>query len=123
MADGKARLGTGNVLLTLAGKEYTMVPTLAAAQGVSRLSGGIRGGIDAVIRLDIDTIVRVVQLGLGPTVVREIGPSLPELIFQEGLTDSGGEVVSKCVEYMTLLSNGGRPLTPIPDEGAGSPSL
>lgn len=117
----KAKVGAGNVTVTLNEQEYTMVPTLNAAQTTSRLNGGIRGAIDAVIKLDLDVITRVVQVGLGPKVTREIGAKLPDYIWQAGMTDSGGEIVSKCIEYLTLLSNGGRPMTPAEAGDDGDP--
>lgn len=112
----KVRVGMGSVTITLGSgdeeKEYTLVPTLAAAQGTSRIAGGLRGAIDSIVKLDLDVITRVVQLGLGPKVVKTLGTELSELVWQSGMTDSGGELASKCIEYLTMLSNGGRPLTP-----------
>jgi len=119
----KARVGLGNVMITLDAREYTLVPTLAAAQGVSRISGGIRGAIDAIIKLDIDVVTRIVQLGLGPKVTKEIGPGLPDLIWQSGLTDSGGELAAKCIEYLTMLSNGGRPIIPEARDDSDDPQI
>lgn len=109
----KPRVGIGNVAIKLNGSEYELVPTLAAAQGTSRMSGGIRGAIEAVLRLDVDVITRIIQLGLGPKVTKDLGPDLPELIWQTGMTDTEGELAAKCVEYLTMLSNGGRPLAPV----------
>jgi hypothetical protein len=120
----KPRVGAGNVVITLGieeyEKEYELVPTLAAAQGVSRIGGGIRGAMDAIVKLDLDIITRVVQLGLGPTVTKTVGPRLPDLIWQAGLTDSGGELAAKCIEYLTMLSNGGRPITTTEEVGDGA---
>ena len=105
----KPQVGVGNVTIYLDGKPYELIPTLAAAQGISRLGGGIRVAIDNVLKLDIDTIA---QLGLGPTVSKEFGNTLPDVVWRSGFMDSDGELASKCVEYLTVLSNGGRPFNP-----------
>jgi hypothetical protein len=107
----KPRVGSGNITITLNGQDYELIPTLGAAQSISRLSGGLRGAIQSVMNLDLDTIDRIVKAGLGPTVSREIGPNLGAYVFDAGFTDQGGELASKCIEYLTVLSNGGRPLT------------
>ena len=109
------KVGAGNITISLGGDdeskhEYVLVPTLAAAQGISRTSGGIRGAIDKVIAFDLDTITNVVRLGLGPRVVKEIGQDFNELVWRAGMTDTGGELVARCIEYLSVLSNGGRPL-------------
>jgi hypothetical protein len=45
-------------------------------------------------------------------VVKELGGAnkIAELIYNEGLTDSTGEFAGKCIEYIGVLSNGGRPI-------------
>lgn len=107
------RPGAGNVTVRFGDQEYKLVPTFHAASNISRLSGGIRGAINSVIQLDFDVIARVVQFGLGPQVVKELGGAnkLGELIYAEGITDGSGEFTGKCVEFLTILTNGGKPLS------------
>ncbi len=106
----KAVVGAGNVAIKLMGQDYTLVPSLSAMQGVSRLNNGIRGAIDEVIRLNFDTIVRVISLGLGGKVANQI-KDLPSVCYNSGLVDgTEGELAAKCVEFLTILSNGGRPV-------------
>jgi hypothetical protein len=109
----KARVGVGNVTIQIGGHDYELVPTYHAASNISRLSGGLRGAIQGVSNLDFDVIGRVVQFGLGPKTVKDLGGAnkLNELIYGEGLTDGSGEFAGKCVEFLTVLSNGGKPLT------------
>ena len=113
----KPRVGAGNIEITLAEKDYVLVPTLAAAQGISRQAGGLRKAIDSIMLMDIDVITRIIQLGLGPKTVKELGGAekLPAIIWQEGMTDSSGQLALKCIEYINVLSNGGRPPTKEPD--------
>ena len=124
MADdelAKAKVGIGNIPITLAGNEYNLVPTLNAAQGISRSAAGLRGSMEAIMRMDVDQVVRVIQLGLGPRVVKDLGgvDKLPELIYQSGMTDTSGGIIAKCIEYITVLTNGGKPLNPKKDEDEG----
>lgn len=119
----EARVGAGNIAVQLNGEEYNLVPTLEAAQSISRGSGGLRVAINSVMNMDIDTIVRVVQLGLGPAVVKELGGAskLPQLVWESGFTDTSGELAVKCIEYLTVLSNAGRPVGPKKDDGGDPP--
>lgn len=105
--------GEPNVTVTLDGRSHEMVPTLGAAQGISRSTGGLRKAMDLVAQLDVDAIALIVQLGIGPEAVKTLGGAdrIPELVFEAGFT---GELASKCVTYLSRLATGGRPLAPPP---------
>ena len=105
----QAQLGMGNIPIVLDGNEYILVPSLNATQSLSRQNGGIRGAVDALVKLDFDLVVRVIQLGLGPKVAAGI-KNLPEVVYHTGLTDNTGGLAAKCIEYLNVLANGGRPL-------------
>lgn len=111
----ESRIGIGDVIITLpdpengALKEYVLRPTLNAALSISRQAGGIRGAIDAVLKMDLDVIVRTIQLGLGVQTARLL-KDLPERVWQAGLTDDQGQLAAKCVEYLHVLANGGKPI-------------
>ena len=104
-----AGVGSGNVTITLAGREYILRPSLNACLVISRQAGGIRGAIDKVLAMDIDMIVRVIQLGLGNDAARRF-KDLPEVVFRSGLTDTSSGLMAHCIEYLGVLANGGRPL-------------
>ena len=111
MSENKPRLGSGDVTITLNDKEYTLRPTLKAAMILSRTSGGIRGTIDAVMQMNLDVITTVIKQGLGPNIVRQFKQEqLEEAIWEAGLTDTSGGILGKCVEYLHVLANGGRPI-------------
>lgn len=110
MEPNKTRMGAGDVVITLGGVDYTLRPTLNAAQIISRQSGGIRGAIDSILRMDMDVIAKVVTLGLGPQQAKNI-KNLAEAIWEAGLTDDTGAIIAKCVEYLHVLANGGRPVS------------
>src|ERR1044072_3239262 len=95
----KPQVGQGNIKITLDGEEYELRPTLNAALTISRLSGGIRGAIDAVLKMDIDVVVKIVQLGLATQVAKQF-KDLPQTVWESGMTDTQGQLASKCVEYL-----------------------
>lgn len=117
MGSDKAQLGIGSVPIMLNGSEYVLVPSLNAAKKLSRMHGGIRGAIDAVMKMDIDVITEVVELGLGPRVASTI-KDLPTLVWQSGLTDQTGRLTEHCITYLSILANGGKP---IEDKGPPEP--
>lgn len=103
------KVGIGDVPITLGGQEYVLRPSLNACLVISRGSGGIRGAIQKVMDLDIDTIVRIIQVGLGPNTARKL-KNLDEMVYQAGLVDTSGQLTTKCIEFLSNISNGGRPL-------------
>jgi hypothetical protein len=100
--------GAGDVIINLGDQEVILKPTLAAGLSISRSAGGIRGAIDKVMNLDLDMIMSVIRVGVGPREAKKLN-GLEELIWQQGLTDSQGEILAKCVEFLTNLARGGRP--------------
>lgn len=105
-------VNAGEVPITLLDKDYVMYPSLNALQVISRRANGLRGAMAAVGQYDVDVICLIVELGLGQKVIREDfkNGSLAEAIFQSGLSDSTGSIISKCMRYLTvLMTRGGRP--------------
>lgn len=111
------RLGSGSIPIVLNGTEYELKPTIAAWRTLSRYKGGLRGVIDALLTMDADTAVRVVEVGLGPTVAKQV-EHLEDAVFLAGMTDDTGGIISKCVNYVMVLGRGGRPLEEDPVGGA-----
>jgi hypothetical protein len=112
-SNGSERVpGAGDVAIMLAGEEYFLRPTAKAALTISRGQGGIRGAIDAVLKMEVDAVTNVVKLGLGLAVVRELTRTTPleELVYESGLTDTSGGLVAKTIEFLHILANGGRPV-------------
>lgn len=109
----KPTLGAGNVEIELDGETVVLRPSLMAAQAISRQSGGISSAVRAVGNYDFDVIVSVVALGLGAT--GQDAKSIPEKVWRTGLTDLVGPVST----YLTIIANGGRPMSG--GEGEGDP--
>ena len=107
----KATLGAGDVQITLAGEAATLRPNLRAAQTISRSAGGIVGAMQSVGKFDLDVIASVVALGLGKVKPADLN-EVAEQCYATGLAD----LVPKVTEYLTILANGGRPVTAGGDE-------
>lgn len=115
MSKSKAALGAGNVDIELAGEKVTLRPSLAAAQAISRQSGGISAAVAAVGGFDLDMIVSVVTLGLGVTGAE--AKAIPDKVWRTGLTDLVGPVT----KYLTIIANGGRPVDDAGGEEGADP--
>lgn len=113
--------GAGDVTLMLGDETLTLKPTLAAGLAISRQAGGIRGAIDKVMALDLDTIVNIIRVGVGPKELKRLN-GLEEKVFANGLMDSQGEILPKLVEYLTNIARGGRPADNKEDEEGEIPS-
>lgn len=126
----KPSLGAGDVPIKLlktdgvTEEELVLRPTFGAAQTLSRQHGGYMAVIEKLSRLDLDTIVMVVTLGLGYVYgggggTRKPPTDLQERIWRTGLTDDSGGLVERCITYIRSLSGGGRLPVNAEEEGTG----
>lgn len=97
--------GAGDVEITLAGEKKIMRPTLRAIRDISRNADGIGGAIARVQKTDFDTICLVIVLGLDLT--EKGAEGIEDKVFETGLINLAGP----CAKYLTILANGGRPMT------------
>jgi hypothetical protein len=102
----KTNIGAGDVVIVLAGEPATLRPTLRAAQTISRASGGIVSAMQSVAKFEFDVVVNVIALGLGKVKPAEVN-EVAEQVYATGMTD----LVPKVTEFLTILANGGRPIT------------
>ncbi len=100
--------GAGDVEIVLGPENLVLKPTLAAGLAISRQAAGIRGAIDKVMALDLDMILTVIRVGIGPKEAKRY-PNLDEMVFASGITSGQGMMLTRLVEYLTNLSRGGRP--------------
>lgn len=114
----KPRAGDGDVPVTIDGEEFVLTPNFNAAKLLSARSGGILNMVDRVVKLDVEAVLDVITLGLGYGPARRPPKDLAERIWRTGMTDSTGGLADRCIEYLHILANGGRPLARDPDEEA-----
>lgn len=119
MTDRSYAPGSGNVEIILDGREYVLRPSLDAALTLSRQSGGIRAAIAKVVDLDLDTIVSVIRLGIGREEAKRI-KDLDRLIWESGLLDNQGELILRCVDFLSNIARGGRAPADGGSSGGGS---
>lgn len=98
-----AKLGAGNVTITLDGEDYTLKPSLRAAQTLSRQAGGLIAALEAVGRLDLDAMVSVIALGIGAEGAE--AKALAEKVWRTGVADVSAPVT----RFISIIANGGRP--------------
>lgn len=97
----EAKIGDGNVPITIDGKEWVLKPSYKACIALATNGDGLRSLISRCANLELDTIRRVVAEGLGrnPT-------DLAERLYATGLRNVSGPAIN----YLVILSNGGRPV-------------
>lgn len=108
-----AKLGSGNVELTLGDDSLTLKPTLSAMQRISRQYGGLREALARIQALDFEALVFVVTVGAG--LKGDEAKDLPDKVFKATVA----EVTASAVDFIVVLLNGGRPVDDAPaDEDA-----
>lgn len=94
------------VTFELDGEEVTLKPTYLAYTRIPKLYGGFVPAIEAAAKLDPSALEVVVAHGMGLTPNGQKQMNLPEKIYNTGIA----KVATPCVEFLTLLMNGGKPL-------------
>jgi len=108
-------IGDGDVPITIAGKEYKLVPRFEACEALCKSGEALTTLISRCAALDPAAIHRVVAAGLGRD-----PPDLRKKLFDTGLRHLSGP----CVVFLVNLSNGGHPVPkeetagPLEDQGA-----
>lgn len=112
-----AEPGAGDVPITLAGEQLTLVPSLEACRTISKLAGDSLGqAIARCNRLDFDFLVEVIALGLSAT-----SPALKKQIQDKVYHTGVISVAADCILFIRTVMNGGR--RPEEDESVASADL
>lgn len=105
---GKPEPGAGDVIITLAGKEHTMRPTLEACMAISKLAGGAQNVLKRCFDQDFDMLVDVISIGTGYTSLKE------RQLIQQAVYETGTiRIAGDCMLFVRIVNNGGR----LPDDG------
>ena len=95
-------MAAGDVSITLDGKPFVLRSTLGAAETVNAAFGSFTAAYERVGKFDFSAFVVIIAAGTDkPT------KEIKSAVFKNGMTD----LVKPISEYLTLLSNGGRPAT------------
>lgn len=105
-------IGEGDVEIELDGEMVTLRPTLKAALTLTNGQGGLPVMVQRCINLEMDAIVSIISHGLGV-----YSKDLPEKVYRTGLFALSG----KCIRFLNILANGGRPLADDKEENASTP--
>lgn len=113
-----ARLGAGDVEITLDGQARTLKPTLKAAIAISRMTGGLAGAMARVSQLDFDVIVAIIRAGLD---LSDVGAKdLEAKVYRSGVGFESG-LANQVNSYLSNLANGGKPREEAKDDEANPP--
>lgn len=109
-------VGGGRVAITLDGVEYALEPSLEACLELAKSPVGMRGLADRCNALHFETVCAVVGAGLRPNGKplnpRQRDHMIPKAVYEAGIIDVAGI----CIEYLNVITNGGRPLPDEPEE-------
>jgi hypothetical protein len=101
-------MSTGEIEITLPGsdgemKTLVLKPSIKATKLLSRNEGGLMTTVQQIMALNLDTFVRVIELGVGFTETGKAG--LDDRIWRRGMN----ELAAPLVRYVHILANGGKP--------------
>lgn len=94
-------VGDGDVPISIDGKQFVLKPSYKACVALATGGDGLRALISRCANLELDTIHRIVAEGLGRN-----PNDLREKLYAAGLRNVSGP----CIDYLVVLSNGGRPV-------------
>ncbi|MEO0035412.1 MAG: hypothetical protein RLZZ501_1435 [Pseudomonadota bacterium] len=97
-------LTSGQVAAPLGDDSVTLVPSIEAITGISRVFGGIDPAAKRVLALDIEAHATIITLaaGLKGAAARAVAGQ----IYRQGID----KTVLPLTDYLLILRNGGRPL-------------
>jgi hypothetical protein len=109
--------GSGNIPITLDGKEVELVPSLKACIEISNIAGGLNSAAQRCMALDFQTVCQIIIAGLGlnPVQAKKVG----EAVYKAGVI----ELAQSCIDFINVVSNGGRPLPEPGGEEEADPPL
>jgi hypothetical protein len=105
------------VIIELDGEEVTLIPSPDAIISLSAKYDGFAPLVGALQRLNVQAAIDVVTVGAG--VKDKAAKAMQAQVVTEGVVT----LMPKLIEFVMVLSNGGKPLTePTEGEGTEDPS-
>lgn len=87
-------------------KTYCLKPTIAAVRQINLIFGGLKPAMETTGDLNCDALAQIILAGSEEKFSQKDVEALGEAIWD---AQFGGEVLSRVMEYLGLLLNGGRP--------------
>lgn len=106
-----SRINAGDVVITLAGDERILRPTLRAITMISSQYGGLAKARDALAAQDFQAAATVIRWGLN--MPDSEAKKLPDMLFETGLN---AELLVPLIRFIGILANGGKPMPDDPVE-------
>ncbi len=106
-----SKLTAGDVVITLAGEQRVLRPTLRAITMISAHFGGLAKARDALASQDFQAVFQVVRWGLNAS--DKEAKDLPQQIFETGIIS---DLLVPLIRYIGILANGGKPMPDDPLE-------
>lgn len=105
-------------VVTLAGEDYALIPSIQAVRGLNTAFGGLAPALEAVRALNYDSLARIVAVGAQARLKNREVEALGEALWALPAAERG-EVLGTVADYLVVLLNGGRPVEPGDDGGNG----
>jgi hypothetical protein len=106
-----SKIDAGQVEVDCGEETYTLKPTVTAIRNINRRYGDFRTAIERVMRADFDAITYIITQGA--SLSKKQAEAMQEHVFAAGIFN----VSESVAEYLSVLSNGGRPPGDEPSEG------
>lgn len=117
------RLSTGEVSITLGGRERVLRPTLDAARKINSKFGGITPVYNQFIQQDIEALIFVLAAGIDAKRLEKTIDEIAPQVFSGGLFQTYGQ---PALRFLRNISAGGKDAdaaaeTDAPDDGDADP--
>lgn len=106
-----SKLTAGDVVITLAGEQRVLHPTLRCITMISSQYGGLAKVRDALASQDFGAVTTVIRWGLNLS--DNEARKLPEQVFATGVT---ADLLVPLIRFIGILANGGKPMPDDPLE-------
>jgi hypothetical protein len=92
----------GVVEIELDGRVHKLTPTMEACVKISQFAGGGAMAIQKCDFLDMDVICKIIEVGVGFNPKQ--AQMIPKAVYEAGVMKCAGY----CIEFVTIINNGGK---------------
>lgn len=112
-----SKINSGEMDISLDGRNFLLRPTLRTAKDLNRQFGALGDAIDQLRKANLDAVVAVIRIGAN--LEGREARALEELVWGEmGRSDEAfGELLVSLIRFVATVQRGGKPIS---DEPEGS---